>query len=135
MKRLDGAPFDQWRDRSARVIRHYGTAGDHTAGAFNVPVGNVSLYVIATAGEGWDHVSVSLPNRCPTWEEMSAVKRAFFRRNEWAVEFHPPESDNLSLHPFCLHLWRCQYREMELPPPIMVAPPKSVIARLQGALT
>jgi hypothetical protein len=36
-------------------------------GAFRVPGG---LRVIASDGEGWDHVSVSLPDRCPTWEEM-----------------------------------------------------------------
>jgi hypothetical protein len=130
VKAFVGAPFDQWRDRSAVVIRHFGDIGDQTCGVFNMPVGATMLFIVASTGEGWDHVSVSLPNRCPTWEEMSAVKRAFFRRNEWACELHPPESDNLSLYPYCLHIWRCQFADMPLPDSIMVAPSKSVIARI-----
>jgi hypothetical protein len=122
MKRLDGAPFDQWRNRSPAIIKHYGDAGDDSCGVFNMPVGNELIGIIASTGEGWDHVSASLPHRCPTWEEMSAIKRAFFRRDEWAYELHPPESENLSLHQYCLHLWRCQYQDMALPPSIMVAP-------------
>jgi len=127
MKLLSGAPFDQWRDRSAAVIRLYGSAGDHTCGVFNMPplTGDYMIRIIASSGEGWDHVSASLPNRCPTWDEMSAVKRAFFRRNEWAMELHPPQAENLSMHNFCLHLWRCQFADIPLPPSYMVAPPKS----------
>lgn len=108
MRRMEGRPFDQWRDRSARVILHYGGIGDEFAGVFNVPVlsTGIMLHVIASSGEGWDHVSVSLPDRCPTWEEMVYVKRAFFSKNEWAMELHPPEAKNISKHPFCLHIWR-----------------------------
>lgn len=127
MKKLSGAPFDQWRQRGAKILRLYGNIGDETCGAFCMPTptGDAFLYVVASTGGGWDHVSVSLPTRCPTWEEMSAVKRAFFRRMEWAVELHPSQSENLSLHPYCLHLWRCQFAEMELPPALMVAPPSA----------
>ncbi len=122
MKRLEGAPFDQWRDRSERVIAMYGSAGTETCGAFNVtylPTGQ-KLYVLASIGAGWEHVSVSTPTRCPTWEEMSWVKRAFFKKNEWALEYHPPEAENINKHPFCLHLWRCQYQEPPKPEGWMV---------------
>lgn len=125
MKLLSGRPFDQWRDHGAQVIRLYGNAGDSSCGVFNVPVANVFLRVIASAVEGWDHVSVSTPTRCPTWEEMSAIKREFFRRNEWAYELHPPQSENLSLHPYCLHMWRPHFVDVPLPPPMMVAPPSA----------
>lgn len=123
MKRLSGRPFDQWRDRSPRVLAHYGSAGDETCGAFNVPLpcGRMA-HVVASQGEGWDHVSVSLPDRCLMWEEMMFVKRAFFKRDEWAVEFHPPERENRSLHDYCLHLWRPRLATFPLPDPFLVAP-------------
>lgn len=112
MKHLIGYPFDQWRIRTAEIADRYGSFGDGTCGAFNVPVVRARgapcdvLQVIASCGEGWDHVSVSLPDRCPTWDEMVLVKRAFFEASEWAVEYHPPAQKNISVHDFCLHLWR-----------------------------
>ena len=36
----------------------------------------------APGSEGWDHVSVSLPNRCPNWPEMDEIKRLFFLPEE-----------------------------------------------------
>lgn len=108
MKLMVGRPFDQWRDASPKVIEMYGSAGDSGNGCFWVPVlaTGERLFVIATIGAGWDHVSVSHQKRCPTWDEMQYVKRAFFKRDEWAIEYHPPEAKNISLHAFCLHLWR-----------------------------
>lgn len=54
-------------------------------GCFWIPTkgSRKGLKVVASSGEipvsqGWDHVSVSLPNRCPTWEEMCKVKDLFF---------------------------------------------------------
>ncbi len=122
MKRLEGPPFDQWRDRSDRTLKMYGSYGDETCGAFNVPYTpkGTMLFVLASIGAGWEHVSVSTPTRCPTWEEMSWVKRAFFKRNEWALEYHPPEDENINRHPFCLHLWRCQYQDPPKPEGWMV---------------
>lgn len=45
-------------------------------GAFFIPngAGQTPLAVIASDGDGWEHVSVSLPTRCPTWDEMCRVK-------------------------------------------------------------
>lgn len=114
-----GQPFDAWRDVSDRVRATYGGIGDETCGVFivRVPGTGAVLRVIASCGEGWDHVSVSRPSRCPTWEEMSFVKRAFFRDDEWAIEYHPPIKENISVHDFCLHLWRLQGGVMPIPPP------------------
>lgn len=36
-----------------------------------------SLAVIASIEDGWEHVSVSLGHRCPTWYEMCFVKKSF----------------------------------------------------------
>lgn len=76
------------------------------------------LNVIASNDGGWDHVSVEWVghNACPTWEMMSWVKRMFWEDDEWAVEFHPPVKKNISIHPYCLHLWRNQGNGGEFPP-------------------
>ena len=87
---------------------------------------NVSLKVIVGAGEGWEHVSVSLPNRCPNWPEMHFVKELFWSDNEAVMQLHPPQSDYRNCHPYCLHLWRPIDSEIPLPPGIMVAPDESV---------
>ena len=79
------------------------------------------LRVIASDGGGWDHVSVSRVDRIPTWGEMEQVKRAFFRDNETAVEYHVPPSDHINRHEFCLHLWRPQHGAIPRPPSNMVA--------------
>lgn len=118
MKLLRGEPFDRLRDTSPQVIAHYGSAGNELCGCFHLRDG---LWAIASAGDGWDHVSVSHQRRCPTWEEMVYVRRLFFKPDEWVVEYHPPESKNISLHQFCLHLWRPQLVTLPIPPSYMVA--------------
>jgi hypothetical protein len=78
------------------------------------------IMVIASNGKGWDHVSVSLPYRCPLYDEMKAIKGIFFRDDEWAMELHAPPSKHISCHPYCLHLWRPQDAAIPIPPEEMV---------------
>lgn len=96
-------------------------------GCFWIPTkgSRKGLKVVASSGEipvsqGWDHVSVSLPNRCPTWEEMCKVKDLFFYPHEVCFQLHPAQSDNISNHSFCLHIWRNIHQNIPLPPPEMV---------------
>jgi len=126
MKSLHEPEIDRWRVRSGPVVRHHGGIGDETCGAFVVPTSingsSVRLGVIATQGEGWDHVSVSTPTRCPKWEEMEYIKRLFFRDDETAMQLHVPPADHKNCHEFCLHLWRPQDGAIPRPPSILVAP-------------
>ncbi len=64
----------------------------------------------------WEHVSVSLPTRCPDWAEMCWVKDLFFGPEECVVQFHPPEFVRVNIHPFCLHLWKVVGVEFPAPP-------------------
>lgn len=91
---------------------------DELGGAYvlDSPVNGEFIRIIASIGEGWDHVSVSLVNRCPTWEEMEHVKRTFFRDNETAFQLHVPPSDHINNHPYVLHLWRPQRSKIPMPP-------------------
>ena len=90
-------------------------------GFFVIPHGNKNLRVISGCGEGWDHVSVSLPHRCPTWDEMCFIKNLFFEENETVVQIHPLKSKYINKHKFCLHLWKKWDSEIELPPDWMIA--------------
>jgi hypothetical protein len=113
-----------WRIMEGAVVDHYGWTGDETCGAFAIPscVDAKPLGVVVSSGGGWDHVSVSRRERCPTWTELEQVKRIIFKDDEVAMQLHVPSKDHISLHPYCLHLWRPNDgREIPLPPPEMVA--------------
>jgi hypothetical protein len=116
VKKLNGK-INLYRDTSPQVLALYGGAGDDTCGVFRVPQG---LMAVASSGGGWDHVSASRKDRCPTWEEMCRVKDLFFNDDEWAVQYHPPRKANINAHPYCLHLWRPQGIEIPTPPEWMV---------------
>ena len=78
------------------------------------------LSIIASTGAGWDHVSVSLPKRVPTYYEMKWVKQLFFKPDEVAVEYHVPTSDHVNVFDYCLHLWRPTDEPFPMPPMIFV---------------
>lgn len=88
-------------------------------GAFMLPDG---MRVICSDGDGWDHVSASYEDRCPTWDEMCALKDLFFDKHEMVLQYHPAEADYVNHHPFTLHLWKPQGVEVPKPPMYMVGP-------------
>jgi hypothetical protein len=94
--------------------------GNNGAGFIPTRPGQTPLKFICSDGAGWEHVSVSLPNRCPTWEEMCKVKDLFWTQDECVVQFHPPRSEYVNNHPYCLHLWRPISCQMPMPPSILV---------------
>lgn len=109
--------------RDLRSLEKFALMMGEDGGAFEIPCHrtSVTLRVIASFGGGWDHVSVSLPNRCPNWTEMEHVKRPFFRDDEVAMQLHVPPSDHINLYPNCLHLWRPHNVAIPRPPSFMVA--------------
>lgn len=80
--------------------------------------------MVASSGFGWEHVSVSMPHRCPTWAEMCFVKKLFWEPEDCVVQYHPPQSNYVNVHPYCLHLWRALDSQMPTPPHWMVGPLK-----------
>ena len=90
-------------------------------GAFVVPLRRAqTVMIIASEGLGWEHVSVSRKDRCPTWAEMCQVKDLFWEPEDRVVQYHPPQSEYVNDHPFCLHLWRPIGIEMPHPDPFLV---------------
>jgi hypothetical protein len=84
------------------------------------PLKKSTLNVIASDAKGWDHVSVSLPNRVPNWAEMCFIKRLFWLPDECVMQLHPPERLYVNNHRYTLHLWRPQQEAIPMPPIIMV---------------
>jgi len=82
----------------------------------------VTALVMVGDGLGWDHVSVSIKGRrrCPTWEEMSKIKKMFFKPDECVVQYHPKDDNYINIHNFVLHMWRIQKQEFPTPPEICV---------------
>ena len=93
-------------------------AGDESfgpVGLFRIPYGRDALTVACGDGEGWDHVSVSLRSRCPTWGEMEFVRAIWFEDDETVVQFSPPRDRMVNNHPYCLHMWRSQNETQPVP--------------------
>ena len=107
--------FDKYRVEPPEMVRvkDYDPARD---GCFVFNHGGAQLHVIASSGGGWDHVSVSLADRCPTWLEMEAIARLLFRDGEVAMQLHVPAKDHINEHPFVLHWWRPRLKRIPLPP-------------------
>lgn len=99
--RPDGKHLDRYRKQSPG----YTSPDGALYGGFRVK----ELTILSSGVDehhGWEHVSVSLPHRCPTWEEMVRIKNLFWREDEAVMQLHPPKSDYVNFHPYTLHLWR-----------------------------
>lgn len=97
--------IEQYRLRDDEIA-FFGVNGDEHNGIFRVFVNGKSFKVIASNGGGWEHVSVSRKDRCPTWNEMCAIKDMFFSEDEVVMQLHPAKKDYVNIHSHCLHLWR-----------------------------
>lgn len=94
-----------------------------TFGAFQV--GRLRIISSGSPSPGdtgwpWEHVSVSTEERCPTWDEMCKVKDWFWDPEEAVFQLHPPKSEYVNTHPYCLHLWRRVDEQPKLPPRYLV---------------
>jgi hypothetical protein len=108
--------LDRYRLKTVRVLERYGSFGDECYGAFTIPYNARYFRVVASTGEGWDHISVSTSGRTPTWKEMDYIKRLFFKDDEWAYQLHAPPSKHINNHPHCLHIWRSHISPVPTPP-------------------
>jgi hypothetical protein len=95
-----------------------GERGDQSNGFLHIPAHR--LAIMFSNGEGWEHVSVSTPDRCPTWDELEKVKRRFWAPEDTVMQLHVPPAEHRNVHPYCLHLWRPTALEIPRPPAWMV---------------
>src|SRR5262245_56707138 len=121
MRKTVPEKLEAGRDRSLSSP-DYGLTG---AFVLNGPCGSV-LRIIANDAEepsaqGWEHVSVSCPHRCPNWEELCFIKDLFWEDEELDIQYHVPKSQHIDNHPHVLHLWR----DIQNPHPRM--PPSTTV--------
>ena len=58
-------------------------------------------------GKVWLHVSVSLSDRLPSWDQLKQVKDAFVGEERNALQVLPKKSEYVNHHPYVLHLFWC----------------------------
>jgi len=112
----------KYRERKNPYIGSDDTYGNN--GFFVIPHPKIYKYYIqvqASDGASWEHASVSIAStvrkveRCPTWEEMCYIKNIFWDETDCVIQYHPPKSEYVNMHKYCLHLWR--NTEIEIPVP------------------
>lgn len=114
-------PWPEELERCRHQMPGYETEPGERSGVFLLMFGGAELRIIANAAFSdsawWEHVSISTPDRCPTWEEMCFVKNLFWEDEELVVQFHPPKSQYVNCHPRTLHLWRPTRHKDRMPFP------------------
>lgn len=120
MRDIENDPYLQRRRiNSAGTI--FGKSVEVLGNAYHFKHAGKIMLVIATPEfQGWEHVSVSFVDRCPSWMEMSWIKEKFFKPEEVVMQLHVAESDHINVHPYVLHLWRPIHVEIPLPPKFLV---------------
>jgi len=78
--------------------------------------------IVCSTGAGWEHVSISpmRKNYTSTWDDMCRLKEIFWSDAEAVIQIHPAKAEYVNNMPNCLHLWRCTYKDMVLPPSCLV---------------
>ena len=93
---------------------------DGMGGYYYDSISDKKLNFIFSYQLGWEHLSVSMPSRTPTWDMMCRMKDIFWNKDEVCVEYHPKEEDYVNMHKHCLHIWRPTEVELPVPPHILV---------------
>lgn len=58
-------------------------------------------------GKRWHHVSVSRPDRMPSYEDLCFVKKHWIGEDRYAYQVFAPRTKHVNIHQYCLHLWSC----------------------------
>jgi len=72
-------------------------------GAKAYSLGNCTIFY--TIDENRHHLSISNPNRYPTWEEISFIRYALIPDEIPMAMVLPPKEKYVNLHKNCFHLW------------------------------
>lgn len=93
---------------------------DGFGGTFYDKKSRCELNFIMSWGAGWEHCSVSLPTRIPSWEQMCVMKELFWNDEEVCMQLHPAKKDYINNMKYCLHIWKPVEKEIPTPPSLMI---------------
>ena len=93
---------------------------DGMGGHYYDKYNNKNLNFIFSYQLGWEHLSVSMPNKTPSWEQMCMMKDIFWGEDEVCMQLHPAKENYIDNMPYCLHIWRPINKEIPTPPNLMV---------------
>ena len=96
------------------------TENDGLGGYYFDSISGRKLNFIFSYQLGWEHLSVSMPSRTPSWDQMCRMKDIFWEKDEACVEYHPKEEDYVNMHKHCLHIWKPTEEKLPTPPHILV---------------
>lgn len=104
------------------MSKYVSEPSDGFNGMFRFVLDGHFIRCVASDGEGWQHVSVTLEReaKIPSWTMMCKIKELFWNDQDWVVQFHPAKSEYVNNHPGCLHLWRPTDAKMPTPDSILV---------------
>lgn len=120
------------RDTMHPLLRTCSADGNNGAFHIESPEPGWRLALIASDGEGWEHVSVHAyrrsgdQSRIPTWKEMTYVKQLCWDDEDVVMQLHPKRSEYVNCHPDVLHLWRPTAAVIPTPPAEMVGPRSAI---------
>lgn len=111
---------NNYRLRTHKILGSDDSYGNN--GMFIVPFGAMMLNCMASDGQGWEHVSVTIDGgqQTPTWEIMCYVKDLFWDEDDCVIQYHPPKSVYVNNMKSCLHLWNPIGTEIPIPKPQLV---------------
>lgn len=58
-------------------------------------------------GKHYMHLSISHPDRYPTWDELLMAKAEFLTDEQEAIQVLPRKSEYVNVDKHCFHLWYC----------------------------
>ncbi len=121
---------ENYRSREAEKFLHdhagidWPEGGNNGLFIFPSPVPGRTIRAMASDGELWEHVSVSVERgkkfAMPVWEEMCKVKDLFWDDEDVVVQYHPKKSSYVNAQQQTLHLWRPIGLEIPTPDPKLV---------------
>ncbi|KKL08362.1 hypothetical protein LCGC14_2576620 [marine sediment metagenome] len=63
--------------------------------------------IVGRSTEGW-HLSISCPNRYPTWDEVAHARYSLIPNDVTLAMLLPPKEEYVNVHDFVFHLWQIE---------------------------
>jgi len=114
------------RIKNHPAFPYHGDEGNNGLFKIKSPLSDRTLWIIASDGLGWEHVSIHATGKnpevpkLPLWEEMCFIKDIFWDDEDVVMQLHPKKSEYINNHPWVLHLWRPTDKEIPTPHHILV---------------